>query len=226
MKFTSRDLLLKTLQISRSVERSFKPWTLTKLMTMRGLFSPSFMFSHSHWKLRISDSVALRIHMSITAPHPPFLIWVKTGASLKGSEKGGGIGESSEFGTDDEAGQSRAAFFWPKGVFSHFLIPVWTVAHENAVVRGDNLWSYLDLPYISFNVFRLFFPPLSSTFFSNLSETNSISNISHSSFLRHLFQDFTKGHPFHTVFFNLKCLPTVMFGSQTGGKTPDRRLKD
>ena len=153
MKFTSRDLLLKTLQISRSVERSFKPWTLTKLMTMRGLFSPSFMFSHSHWKLRISDSVALRIHMSITAPHPPFLIWVKTGASLKGSEKGGGIGESSEFGTDDEAGQSRAAFFWPKGVFSHFFMPVWTVAHENDVVRGDNLWSYLDLPYISFYVF-------------------------------------------------------------------------
>lgn len=161
IKFTSRDVLLKTLKISRSVERSFKPWTLSKLMTMRGLFSPSFVFSHSHWKLRISDSVALRIHKSIPAPHPPFLIWVKIRASLKGSEKGGGVGESSEFETDDVTGRNRAAFFWPQGVFSHFLMPVWTFDHENAVVRGDNLWSYLDLPYISFYDFRVSsFPPL------------------------------------------------------------------
>lgn len=160
IKFTSRDVLLKTLKISRSVERSFKPWTLTKLMTMRGLFSPSFVFSHSHWKLRISDSVALRIHKSIPAPHPPFLIWVKTRASMKGSEKGGGVGESWEFETDDVGGRNRAAFFWPQGVFSHFLMPVWTSDHENAVVRGDNLWSYLDLPYTSFYDFRVSsFPP-------------------------------------------------------------------
>lgn len=185
---------------------------------MRGLFSPSFVFSHSHWKLRISDSVALRIHKSIPAPHPPFLILVKTRASLKGSEKGGGVGESSEYETDDVAGRNRAAFFWPQGVFSHFLMPVWTVAHENAVVRGDNPWSYLDLPYISFYDFRVSsFPPLFYVLLKPF-QKNSISNISHSSFLRHFFQDFTKGHPFHTVFFNLKCLPTVMFGSQTGEK--------
>ena len=78
--------------------------------------------------------------------------------------------------------------------------------------------------YLFLRLSCLFFLPLSSTFFSNLSETNSRSNISHSSFLRHFFQDFTKGHPFHIVFFNLNCLPTSH--AQTGEKTPDRRLKD
>ena len=43
-------------------------------MTMRDLFSPSFVLSHRHGKLRISDSVsepivALEIHISITAYH-------------------------------------------------------------------------------------------------------------------------------------------------------------
>ena len=194
---------------------------------MWGLFSPSFVFSHSHWKLRISDSVALRIHKSIPAPHPPFLIWVKTRASLKGSEKGGGVGESSEFETDDVAGRNPAAFFWPQGVFSHFLMPVWTFDHENAVVRGDNLWSYLDLPYISFYVFHVssFLPSLlrsSQTFPKQIASQISATPVSFDISFR-ISQRVTR----FTLCFSIwnACQQSCLV-LKRGKKTPDRRLKD